>query len=355
MNDINIVIGAIFDKKTEKNLNKQLTDIEKKLKKITVKIDSKEAYDAVAKLVTKYRELDRIILKIGQSSRSVENSLSRRSKLTQELIEKEKRLATATGNTARALQRTAKAGGAKTTTESATPISTGVSAPVSADATSKATKEVDKLKNSVKETAKETATLGGKFGSVITKIAGWGVATGVVYGGLRQIKAGIGYIVELDKAMTDIRIVTGQTAEEVSGLAGEYNNLAKEMGVTTKEIANLAADLYRQGVAGDDVNERMKAMITYSKISGLETSKSNEIITSTMNSMGISAERAIDVMAKLGDESAAGADEIGEGMQKSGAAMEGLGISYEKAASWFVTISSKTRESASVIGKKVAA
>ena len=42
---------------------------------------------------------------------------------------------------------------------------------------------------------------------------------------------------ELDKAFTDIRLVTGGTTEETNQLAQEYNSLAKELGSTTIEVA----------------------------------------------------------------------------------------------------------------------
>ena len=40
--------------------------------------------------------------------------------------------------------------------------------------------------------------------------------------------------------MTNVRVVTGATAEEAQALARGYTQLAKELGVTTVEIANSA-------------------------------------------------------------------------------------------------------------------
>jgi len=47
------------------------------------------------------------------------------------------------------------------------------------------------------------------------------------------------------------------------------------------------------------------------------------------------------------------AEEIGQGLQRAGAAAESLNVPLEKVSSWFATISSKTRESASVIGNSL--
>ena len=51
---------------------------------------------------------------------------------------------------------------------------------------------------------------------------------------------------ELDKAFTDIQMVTGGTDEETAQLADSYNQLAKEVGSTTTEVAEGAAEWLRQ-------------------------------------------------------------------------------------------------------------
>jgi hypothetical protein len=152
----------------------------------------------------------------------------------------------------------------------------------------------------------------------LSRIIQWGVATNLIYGSYRQLKEGIKYIIELDQSLNQVRIVTNKTQTEIDGLAKSYNNLAKEMSVTTKQIADAAVEFYRQGLSDSEVEDRLKNTIKYAKISALEFSEAAEILTATVNSMGISAERAADVMAYLGDATATGSDEIGRAMQKVG-------------------------------------
>jgi len=185
------------------------------------------------------------------------------------------------------------------------------------------------------------------------KVAIWGLSTTLVYGVWRQIKQGISYISELDNSLNEIRIVTNKTQQEVNNLALSYNKLAKEMNVTTREIASTAADLFRQGLDEGQVEERMKAIIQYAKISGISLEESNKIITATANATGESVQKIIDVFAYLGDMTASGAEEIGEALQRVASTAENSGVSLEKAASWIATISSITRESASVIGNSL--
>ena len=185
------------------------------------------------------------------------------------------------------------------------------------------------------------------------KIAIWGISTNLVYGSLNQLKKGISFISELDNSLNQVRIVTGKTQVEVEKLAQSYNKLGKEMSVSTKEIASTSADLYRQGLSDSDVEERMKSIIQYAKISSISLKESNTIITATANATGESVNKIIDIFALLGDTTASGADEIGEALQRVASASESSNISLEKSASWLATISSITRESASTIGRSL--
>jgi HAMP domain-containing protein len=136
------------------------------------------------------------------------------------------------------------------------------------------------------------------------KLALWGAAASTVYAPLRQLKLGISYLGELDNALNEIRIVTNKTQDEVNNLGSSYNKLAKEMSVTTKELASTSADLYRQGLNDNQVEERMKGIIEYAKISSISLDQSNKIITATANATGESVNKIIDIFALLGDTTA---------------------------------------------------
>lgn len=72
------------------------------------------------------------------------------------------------------------------------------------------------------------------------RIADFGVAAKLLNKIPQDIQKVIQYTKELDAAMTNIRVVTGASAEEAQMLARGYTQLAKELGVTTVEVANSA-------------------------------------------------------------------------------------------------------------------
>lgn len=72
----------------------------------------------------------------------------------------------------------------------------------------------------------------------------------LVYRGFKMLQEGIQKALdtmkELDKAFTDIQMVTGDSKEETAQLAQDYNQLAKDMGSTTKEVAEGAAEWFNE-------------------------------------------------------------------------------------------------------------
>lgn len=181
---------------------------------------------------------------------------------------------------------------------------------------------------------KSSMSFGEAMKQAAYKFGIWSAITVSYYKVIREISTGIKFITEMDTALTEIGIVTGQTREQTAGLSKEYNNLAKELKVTTNQVTSAAVEFYRQGLSQEEVMDRLRTTTMYSKIANLEFAQSAEILTATVNSMGVDIERAADVFTYLGDATATGADEIGIGFSKTGGAASALGVEFEKVASW---------------------
>jgi len=160
--------------------------------------------------------------------------------------------------------------------------------------------EMQGLNGVAQNAARSSLNLGDALYQAAIKFPLWMAVSTIFMQTFNAIRDGVKYIYELDNSLNEIRIVTYQTSAEVAKLALSYNALGQAMGVSTKEIADTAVDLYRQGLALDAVNERMLGIIKYAKIAGIELGEANKIITATMNNLGVSAQETIDVMSYMG-------------------------------------------------------
>lgn len=150
--------------------------------------------------------------------------------------------------------------------------------------------------------------------------------------------------------LNEIRIVSGYSEDQAAILGQQYRDIAKEMKVSSTEIAEAAVEYWRQGLPADEVNDRLVQTIQYAKVSSLEFSESAELMTAATNAMGVSAQRVADVWTYLGDASASGADEVGKAMQKVAASAGEFDLSFEWLGAYIATISEVTRQAPEVVG-----
>lgn len=173
----------------------------------------------------------------------------------------------------------------------------------------------------------------------------------VLMRGLRTMwRDAIDYVSTYYDQMNQVRIVSGMTEKEATELGKSYRQTAKDMKVSSTEIAKAAVEYWRQGLDENEVNKRLESTIRYSKIANLAFADSAELMTAATNTFEVEAQKVADVWAVLGDESAAGADEIGIAMQKASASASEFGLSFEWLSAYIATISEQTRETPEAIG-----
>jgi len=173
-------------------------------------------------------------------------------------------------------------------------------------------------KKEVQDANKYTGLFGQSIFEAGKKFASWLLIGNVIIGAMRIVRNGIQFVADLDNAMNQLRIVMNLSNEDAVQLGKSYNALAKEMSVTTTEIAKAAVEYARQGLSLEQMDDRLRNTIKYAKISGMEFQEAAEIITASVNSMGIETERAVDIFSYMGDATATGADEIGRALQRVG-------------------------------------
>ena len=159
------------------------------------------------------------------------------------------------------------------------------------------------------------------------------------------------FVRQYDALMNEIQTITMKTGDEMSVIATETVQQALELKASVTDVATIKADLYRQGLSDDEVNERMEQVVQFSKVTGIKASESVQIVTTAMNTgLADSAQQAMDVLTALGDAAATTADQIQKGIQKAGSSAKVAGVSYEELATMMTIGTSKTQLSGQQIG-----
>ena len=76
------------------------------------------------------------------------------------------------------------------------------------------------------------------------------------------------YAKNLNTSLTNIRIVSNESAENMARFAVQANKAAKTIGGTTVDYTNAALIYYQQGLSGEDVIERTNATLKLANETG---------------------------------------------------------------------------------------
>ena len=104
----------------------------------------------------------------------------------------------------------------------------------------------------IKQTSK---LLEGAFNTLKNSIK-YNLATNLFTGFTGKINETYGYIKALDSSLNSIRIVTGNSADEMSRFAVQANDAAKALGQTTTNYTDAALIYAQQGLGDADIAER---------------------------------------------------------------------------------------------------
>lgn len=181
----------------------------------------------------------------------------------------------------------------------------------------------------------------------------WQVTTTALRTFIGSVESAMGYVKDLDESLNNIRIVTGQSAEQMGLFAERANQAASRLSTTTTEYTDASLIYYQQGLPDKEVQARTDITVKMANVSGQAAEDASEQLTAVWNNFSEGAddlEHFADVMVKLGAETASSSDEIATGLQKFAAVASTVGMSYDASAAALATLTAETRESASVVG-----
>ena len=91
---------------------------------------------------------------------------------------------------------------------------------------------------------KQTKSLISSMGQTMANTVKWGIASSVMNNFTNSVQQAFQYVKSLDSALTDIRIVTGDSAEQMRNFAQEANNAAQSLGRSTMDYTKAALTFY---------------------------------------------------------------------------------------------------------------
>lgn len=192
-----------------------------------------------------------------------------------------------------------------------------------------------------------------EFVVTLKNSARWQISSSVIHGFMGSIQSAYGYAKDLNESLNNIRIVTGQSTDQMAKFASEANKAAKSLSTTTTAYTDAALIFYQQGLTGKDVTDRTNTVIKMANVTKDSEEQVSSYMTAIWNNYAKGSdnlEHYADVITALGAATASSSAEIAAGLEKFASIGETVGLSYEYATSALATVVATTRQSEDVVG-----
>lgn len=201
----------------------------------------------------------------------------------------------------------------------------------------------------------------GLFGSLVASMRMviktallYSIAYGAIYKVVEAVRETIETIKDLDKAVVDLRIVTGGTQEEAEKLLATYNKMAQQLGSTTTEVAEAAVEWQRQGYNLAETNKLIENSMILSKVGMLESAEAQQYLTSAIKGYNVAVQDSlgiVDQLTAIDLNAAVSAGGLAEAMSKTAASAKIAGVEMEQLLGYLAVVGEVTQKSMSSVGE----
>lgn len=207
---------------------------------------------------------------------------------------------------------------------------------------------------------KRTNKLVDEMAQTMKNTVKWGLSSGLWNQMLSSTQQAYGYIKNLDTALNDIRIVTGQSADQMRDFSKDANEAAKALAVSTRDYTEGALIYYQQGLDDDTVKALTDITAKTANVTGQSMAEVSEQLTAVWNGYNVANEAAekgfgiyeeyVDKLAAVGAATASDLEELATAMSKVASSASMMGVNIDQLSAQIATIVSVTRQAPESVG-----
>ena len=160
----------------------------------------------------------------------------------------------------------------------------------------------------------------------------------------------------LDQKMVDLQIASGYTKSNIHDMMLEFNDLAKEIGKTTEEIAEAANDWLRAGYEGQEVSQLTNASMQLSTLGMINSADATSYLISVLKGWKLEAteiQGVVDKLTAVDMQAAISAGDLAEAMSRASNSAQMAGTSLDRYIAYLTTITDVTQKSAASVGESM--
>jgi TP901 family phage tail tape measure protein len=188
------------------------------------------------------------------------------------------------------------------------------------------------------------------------RVIAFGASAGAIFAVEKALSSLITSTIEVEKKLTDINVLLNLSSSSLQKFGGSLFDIAKNTAQSFSSVAEAATELARQGLGVEETLKRTNAALVLARLSGLDTVKSVEALTATLNSFSGSALDAVQVVNKLANVDAAFAvssADLANAISRVGSTAQDAGVSLDELISIVTAAQQTTARGGAVIGNSL--
>ena len=208
------------------------------------------------------------------------------------------------------------------------------------------------LKAQISETGADVETLGQKIKRVFSEKFGYGVLAAFAMYARQALRQVYQNVVQIDDAMTQLSIVTGQTGSQLTDSFNRASDSAKKLGSSISDMLGSMQTFARLGYNMENSQMLADVATMMGNVADTSTSAATTGLTSIIKAWNFDpkqAEYVGDVLSNVGKKYAVSAEELMDALERSGAAFASTGTNFEKAVA-LITAGNAAVQNADAVG-----
>lgn len=170
---------------------------------------------------------------------------------------------------------------------------------------------------------------------------------------IRKMNEASSFVKELDKDMTQIGLVLGQTSSKTWKNFDTYAKMADRLNTTVSDVTGAMKLFYQQGLNTVEVNKMVEASAIAAALGESTMAEASETLTSIINGYNLSANQAMNVTDKISMVAMVSAADFGElstAIEKVASSAASAGLDLDHMMGYLGKMIETTREAPTNIG-----
>lgn len=153
--------------------------------------------------------------------------------------------------------------------------------------------------NAIKENGENTKNWGDRLGGLAQKFSTWLGVSQIIMLGVRSIRKMITATIELDDAMTQLKIVTRDTANVYEDYLGNITKTASNIGSSVSDLVDSTTTFARLGYSIKESSALAEYTAMLQNVGDIDVSDAQDALTAIIKAFGLSVDEIESVMDKL--------------------------------------------------------